>query len=147
MSAVPASIDALVAAFEAMVAANPGLKARVTDGPPTEETGSSVIAVGIGAQNALDVDAPHADAGLVAVRETFVVPCMCRTWSGDNSTKVQRDRTYAVVDRAHDLIRSDPTLGGVVSRARWAGSMYMPHRTDRGQIVVDVLFRVEVTQL
>lgn len=140
MSAVPAAIDALVAAFA-------GLDVQVVDGPPTTDVGSSVLAVGIGMQNSLDVDAPVADVGLALSRESFVVPCLARSWSGDNDIKTQRDRTYAIVNQAREVVAADHTLGRVVSRARWAGSMYMPHRTDRGQLVVDVLFRVEVTQL
>lgn len=140
MSAVPAAIDGLVA-----VLSRTGV--QVVDGPPTANVRNEVIAVGIGLQDSPDVNADLVDVGLASSRETFTVSCLARSWSGDNDIKSQRDRTYAVVDQARHAVTVDQTLSGAVSRARWAGSTYMPQRTDRGQLVVDVLFRVEVTQL
>lgn len=140
MSAVPDAIDGLVEVLGATVV-------QVVDGPPTTNVRGDVIAVGIGLQDSPDVAAETAVAGLVAQRETFTVSCLARSWSGDNDISTQRRRTYSVVDQARAVLGADQTLGGRVSRARWAGSTYMPQRTDKGQLVVDVLFRVEITQL
>ena len=140
MSVVPDAIDGLVEILGAT-------GVQVVDGPPTANVRGDVIAVGIGLQESPDVAAETTVAGLVAQRETFTVSCLARSWSGNNDISTQRRRTYALVDQARAVIGADQTLGGRVSRARWAGSTYQPSRTDKAQLVVDVLFRVEVTQL
>lgn len=142
MSVVPAAIDGLVALFAANVR-----DVQIVDGPPTENIRNDVIGVGLAPQEPSDVEATNTIAGLDADLEQFTVVCVARSWSGNNSLKAQRDRTYRAVDAAKAAIKANPTLGGAVSRARWAGSSYQPFRTEKGQLVVDVVFRVQVDQL
>lgn len=139
MSAVPAALDALVALFGARLSGT-----QVVDGPPTVDVAGDVVAVGLTPGEPADVQSTETIAGLAAVRESFDVLCLARSWSGDDGVKAQRDRTYRLVAAAKAAVAADESLGGVVTRARFAGSSYSPWRTERGQLVVDVTFRVSV---
>lgn len=142
MSAVPATIDALVARF----ARELGRTVQVIDGPPTVDVKGDVVAVGLSPQEPADVDASEEAAGLRVVRERFTVLCLARSWSGDRDVKPQRDRTYRLIAGVKSSLQADPTLGGVVVRAAFAGSTYTPWR-ENALLVVDVPFRVAVTSL
>lgn len=142
MSVVPGAIDGLLAVF---AAALPGV--QVVDGPPTADIRGDVLGVGLSPQEPSDVESTSTDAGLRGAREQFAIVCVARSWSGNNALKAQRDRTYRMVDAAEAALVANPTLGGAVSRARWSGSSYQPWRTEQAQLVVDVIFRVDVTQL
>lgn len=141
MSAVPAVLDALVAVFTARVSA------QIVDGPPTQDVAGDVVAVGLAPSEPAGVQSSETIVGYDTVEEFFDVLCLARSWSGNDGVKAQRDRTYAVVATAKAAVSEDPTLGGVVTRARIAGSTYMPWRTERGQLVVDVMFRVAIHDL
>jgi hypothetical protein len=143
VSVVPGAIDGLLAVF---AAALPGV--QVVDGPPTADIRGDVLGVGLAPQEPSDVESTNTDADLGAgSREQFVVVCVARSWSGNNALKAQRDRTFRMVDAAEAALAANPSLGGAVSRARWAGASYQPWRTEQAQLVVDVIFRVDVTQL
>lgn len=142
MSAVPATIDALVALFGSKL----GRQVQVLDGPPTVDVQGDVVAVGLTPQEPADVDASEGPAGLRVVRESFTVLCLARSWSGDRVLKPQRDRTYRLVAGVKAVLQADPTLGGVVVQASFAGSTYTPWR-ENALLVVDVPFRVAVTAL
>jgi hypothetical protein len=142
VSAVPLAIDALVGAFKRELG-----RVQVIDGPPTQDVPGDVVAVGLAPQEPADVETTETRAGLAAVHEQFVVLCVARSWSGNEPVKPQRDRSYALVASVRKALKADPTLGGVVQRAVFAGATYTPWRTDRGAIVVDVPFRVAVDVL
>lgn len=142
MSNVPAAIDGLVVVFVAELGAG-----KVIDGPPTKDVAGDLIAVGLDPQESGDVESTESIAGLRVVHESIVVPCLARSWSGNESVKTQRDRTYALLARARAAIEADPTLGRSVTRARFAGSTYSPWRSASAQLVVDVRFRVAVDVL
>ncbi len=142
MSAVPVALDALVALFTARL---PGT--QIVDGPPTVDVAGDVVAVGVTPQDPADVQSTEDIAGLGAVQESFDVLCMARSWSGNDGVKAQRDRTYALLGAVRDRLRADPTLNGAVAHVLLVGSSYMPWRTDKAQLVVDVPFRVQVRSL
>lgn len=141
MSAVPAALDALVALFGSRVSA------QIIDGPPTQDVAGDVVAVGLAPSEPVDVQSTETIAGFDTVEEFFDVLCLARSWSGNDGVKAQRDRTYVLLDAAKTAVLEDPTLSGVVTRARFSGSTYMPWRTERGQLVVDVSFRVAIHDL
>ncbi len=143
MSAVPAVIDALLAA---VTAALPGV--QVVDGKPTTDVAGDVIAVGFAPQEGSPAaDCTERDRGLRVIEESVSVSCLARSWSGDGDVKAQRDRTYALLTAVRGRVRTDRTLGGVVRDARLTSSSYVPWRTTQGQLVVDVQFRVEASVL
>lgn len=142
MSAVPDALDALVAMGRRALP-----RVQVVDGPPTVDIVGDVIAVGITPNDPADVEAVEDIRGLAVVGESFTVACVARSWSGNDSVKAQRDRTYALLAPVKAALQADPTLGGVVLRARFAGSSYMPWRSEQNQLVVDVVFRVAVNVL
>lgn len=142
MSAVPLAIDALVSRFTARF----GRTVQVVDGPVPVDIKGDAIAVGLAPLEPADVESTEEPAGLSVVRETFTVLCLARSWSGDRDIKPQRDRTYRLIDGVKGELRSDPTLGGAVVQARFAGSTYTPWR-ENALLVVDVPFRVSITVL
>lgn len=121
--------------------------AQVVDGPPTVDVSGDVVAVGLAPQEPADVDTTEDIAGLGVVDESFPVLCVARSWSGDDSVKAQRDRTYALISACKTALKADSTLGGVVTLARFAGSSYQPWRHQNGFLVVDVTFQVAVQSL
>lgn len=139
MSAVPATLDALVALFRARLTGT-----QVVDGPPTTDVAGDVVAVGLAPEGPTDVQSTEQIAGMGAVRESFDVLCVARSWSGGDDVKAQRDRTYRLFAAARAAVAADESLGGVVTRARLSGSSYRPWRNERGQLVVDVTFRIAV---
>lgn len=142
MSALPATLDALVALF---TSALPGV--QVVDGPVTQDVRGSVVAVGLAPQDPTPADASEVAAGLRVRRESFDVLCLARSWSGNDAVKAQRDRTFELVAGVKAALNADRTLGGVVLGAEFAGFSYVPWRTERAQLVVDVTFRVSVDAL
>lgn len=139
MSAVPATLDALVALFGLRLSGT-----QIVDGPPTVDVAGDVVAVGITPDEATDVQSTEEIAGLGAVEESFDVLCVARSWSGNDGVKAQRDRTYLLLAAVKAAVAGDESLGGVVTRARFAGSTYNPWRSPAGQLVVDVTFRITV---
>lgn len=139
MSAVPSALDALVALFAVKL---PGT--QIVDGPPTVDIAGDVVAVGVTPDDPSDVQSTEDIAGLGAVQESFDVLCLARSWSGGDGVKTQRDRTYRLLTAVKSALAADESLGGVVTRARLAGSSYGPWRTSAGQLVVDVTFRITV---
>lgn len=139
MSAVPATLDALVALFQVKLAGT-----QIVDGPPTVDVAGDVVAVGVTPDDPGDVASTEDIAGLGAVQESFDVLCLARSWSGGDGVKAQRDRTYRLIAAVKTAVAADESLGGVVTRARLAGSSYSPWRTSTGQLVVDVTFRITV---
>lgn len=144
MSAVPTAIDALVAEFTAGMP-----DVQVVDGTPVVDVRGDVVGVGavLDLELPLDLDSLETVAGLEAVRKSCTVTCLARSWSGNAHVKPQRDRTYALITRVRDLLRANPTLGGEVIQARYAGDTYRPWRSEQAQLVVDVAFRVDVVVL
>lgn len=139
MSAVPAAVDALVAALEKAIGRN-----KVIDGPPVKDIPGDVVAVGVAPTEPADVESSEEPSGLRSFDEVFDVICLARSWSGNEAVKPQRDRTYALVNAAKAAVRADPTLAGAVYQAQFVGSSYMPWRSDAGQLVVDVPFRIRI---
>lgn len=117
--------------------------AKVVDGPATPNVQGDVVWVGI-TPDEPNTDASDDIAGLAANRESFDVSCLARSWSGSADVAAQRTRTYALITGVRSALADDITLGGAVTRARFAGSLYQPYYTEQGQLVVDVVFRIRV---
>ena len=143
MSSVPAAVDALIALFERRF----GRSVTVIDGPPVKNATGDLVAVGMGPDDVLAVESTTAISGLRAVRESFPILCLARSWSGNASVRDQRLRTYRLIDAVREELEADPTLGRAVTRARYAGDSYTPWRHDSGAIVVDVPFVVMIDVL
>lgn len=143
MSAVPAAIDALIVVFERRFARS----ATVFDGPPTQNATGDLVAVGLAPDDVATIESTQSIGGLRAVRETFPVLCLARSWSGNASVREQRQRTYRMIDVVREELESDPSLGRAVTRARFAGSTYTPWRHESGALVVDVPFTIAVDVL
>jgi len=141
--AVPDAIDALVA----LLSRRFGREAAVIDGPPAVNATGDLVAVGLGPEDVLAVDSTSAIAGLRAVRESFPVVCLARSWSGNSSVRDQRRRSYRLIGAVRAELEGDPTLGRAVTRARYGGDTYTPWRHETGAIVVDVPFTILIDAL
>lgn len=143
MSAVPTALDGLYTLARRVYPR----AVQVLDGPPTVDVVGDVIGIGISPTDPSDVEAIEEIRGMAVVGESFTILSVARSWSGDNDVKAQRDRTYALLVPLKQALRADPTLDGAVTRARFSGSSYMPWRSEQGQLVVDVVWRVAVSTL
>lgn len=122
-------LDAFVARLRAELAG-----VQVVDGPPVEYARREIVAVGITTEDA-SVEANTADAGLRARRESIDVINLIRSASGDVDLVPHRRRAYELLDQFDGLLRTDPTVGGVVPRARLISHVYTPVRTQDGVAV------------
>lgn len=141
-SVLPAVIEALVALWRAAMP-----QVQVVDGPPTVDVRGTALLVGWTplTEQTQGVFTP---AGLRVERESVpVVPCVARTWSGSADVAAQRRDSFAVVTKAREALRAYRTLGGLVLEARVGGYTYAPMVNDQGQLVIDVVFSVDITHL
>jgi hypothetical protein len=139
MTAVPEAIDALIATLTRELRT-----ARVIDGPAVNGGAGDTVWVGITPDDPT-MDAPDDVAGLGKARGQFEIRCLARSWSGSADVATQRRKAYALVKGVKAALLADKTLGGAVMMARFAGSLYTPYFNEQNQLVVDVIFRVEVT--
>jgi|SRR5690606_5010737 len=143
MSALPAAIDGLVAALRERMPSG----VDVVDGPPTTKVFGDLVSVGITPADPTEVESAATIAGLRVEHEGFFVMGLVRSWTGNETIKPSRDRCYELLALVKAAVDGDQTLGGAVTRARLTGSTYAPWRNERGQLVVDVVFRVDVDVL
>lgn len=113
-SVVPALIDALVTAFQA---AMPTVSVR--DGfTVTGDTGDFLM---VGSDDpdsetsaeSATVEQAWAHANSTARDERGEVNCVALSWNGDTNQKTVRDSVYAIVAAVENVLRADPTVGGV----------------------------------
>lgn len=140
---LPDVIDALVVLWRA------GLppQVQVVDGPPTVDVRGAALLVGW-TPLVEQTQGTFTTAGLRVEREAIAqVPCVARSWSGSADVAAQRRDTFAILTGARDALRADRTLGGLVLAARCAGYTYSATVNEQGQLIVDVMFPVEITHL
>lgn len=139
-SAIPAVIDALVAALKS----KSGLVGvQILDGPPNVDLQGDLIVVGLSIDT-VEIDATHAIAGLASGKQDFDVMCLARSWTGSGSGfKARRDRAFALLDGVQAVLTADLTLGGAATRARLTQASYVPALTGQGSLV-EVPFVVHV---
>lgn len=134
-SAIPAAIDALVSLA---TAALPSVV--VVDGPgATDNVHPDWLFVGVddpdseSAVTAAEGESAWAALGHRQREETFTVNLAAVSWSGDNGMKAVRDAAFTTVAAVEQAIVDDPTLGGAVLYASFAGvSTVRQNTTDMG---------------
>jgi len=142
-SRVPATIDALVTSWDAT-------GATVWDGPIVTGEDQDCIHVGYdgdpdGDYQTADFDSEWAGLGAKARDEEFDIPCAVVALVGDDGgTKLARDNAYALLKKAADALRADPSLG--LSPPFTAGLQGGPVFTEPGPkgYQVRIVFRVHV---
>ena len=118
-SAVPATIDALIARLKSAVPS----PVRVVDGFP-RFTLSDTDVIAVGGTPDPTASGERVPAGMRTGRaeQTFTLQVTCSCSRGiSTEQKVARDRAYELLAMLEDLLDADPTLGGVVRSARVAG--------------------------
>lgn len=117
MTTVPAALTALVATAEEAL---PGVK--VGDGPWLQRPDNpDIVAIGLeDPDTARAVEFTADIAGLASEQETYTVMCLASSWTGDTDMAARRARTDEMVETIRAALKAEPTLGGVVMRARLA---------------------------
>lgn len=145
MSTVPAALDGLVTSVRVAVSALPAPTVRVDDGPwisrPEER---DVVVIGWTPDEGEAVEFTDAIAGLGSSQETYMVTCLASSWSGDLGMSARRARVDAIVEAIRAELKTDRTLGGVVTRARLATRSLDQFQTSSGCEATET-FVVEVT--
>ena len=140
MSTVPAALNALRDVWAAALAG-----VRVIDGPwldsPSEP---AVIVVGWLPEEGPTVDFGDAVAGLDSAREIYDVTNLASAWRGDAAMAPTRQAADDLLEGARGAIAADPTLGGVVTRARLAAGSWSQYRTAQGtQVTVEFTVHID----
>lgn len=139
MSTIPAALTNLVQLVRVVL---PGV--RVEDGPwlnrPEE---ADVVSVGWTPEEGTAVEMTDSIAGLGSSAESYDVTCLASSWSGEVDMPARRARVDAMVEAIRAGLRTDHTLGGVVTRARLATVSLDQWQTSSG-CEAAVVFTVRV---
>jgi len=133
-SAVPDVIDALVAAFDAVVE-------TVYDGPQvTKSYPKQFVAVGWdgeegGGGEAATFSQRWGPLGARRREEDGTITCAAVAWSGDTKTPAVRNRreeAFALLAACENALRADPPLGATVRWGEVAGGSLIQEQTGEG---------------
>ncbi len=141
MSAVPAVLDALLARFRA----HPGFRGvRVWDGPPFPSSEQDHLSVG-DAQDDPAVTSTLTGTSLGRRAETVDISCRIVCWTGDTDMRPRRLRAFALFTTVADALGVDPTLDGLVARARLGeATLLAQNQTESGaEAVLEFTIRAE----
>lgn len=144
MAVLPEAIDKLVELFEV------GFRleypnTQVLDGPEIDDIGTDVVAVGLNAED-LATTATVSFAGMEARQERLDINCLIRSWTGDPDLAERRRVAFAMFDLAREIVRTNHTLGGVVTHAYLAGYSYLPSRLPEGAVAT-IAFSIRIDAL
>ncbi|PXY33556.1 hypothetical protein BAY59_10765 [Prauserella coralliicola] len=134
MSPIPDAVDRLVAVL-------PGaLEIDVYDGPPIVNFEQDGLSVGY-VNDELAITSRETDTSLNTRGEIFDVHCFMWARTGDEEVKLVRDRIFGYLDTIKATIKTDPTLGGAVTRAQVRFTDFDQGQTSEGAWAV-VIFAV-----
>ena len=111
-SAVPALIDAMVAAFDTALAS-----VQVYDGYGQSDDAGDYLMVGVEDPDledyafSADVKQDWANANGSARSEEGDIVCAALSWNGDGNQKAARDAAYATQSAVETVLRNNPSLG------------------------------------
>lgn len=144
MSTVPAALNGLVTTARVAVSTLPEPEVRVDDGPwlnrPEEP---DVVVIGWTPDEGEAVEFTDAIAGLGSSQETYSITCLASAWVGEVDMPACRARVDAIVEAIRAELKTDRTLGGVVTRARLATLSLDQYQTSSGCEATET-FTVEV---
>ncbi len=141
MSAAPEIVDALLGRFRA----DPGLRGvRVWDGPPLPSSEQDQLSVG-DAQDDPALTSTRAGSSLGRRAETVDISCRILCWTGDTDMRPRRLRAFALLTTVAEALSVDPTLDGLVARARLGETTALAqNQTESGaEAVLDFTVRAE----
>ncbi len=114
MSAVPGLLNALLDRLRT----HSGLRGvRVWDGPPLPSSEQDQLSIG-DAQDDPAVTSTLTGNSLGRRVETVDVACRILCWTGDTNMRPRRQRAFALLTTVAEALSVDPSLGGLVTRAR-----------------------------
>lgn len=128
-STVPATITAIIAAFQA----SPDLATtKVFDGPPVTSSAPDLVSVGYDGENDVAVTVLTDPEGLGSrALERYEVLCAASATNGSDLAAA-RTRAYALYGACLAALATDQTLGRVVMRAMAGSASLHQSRTSRG---------------
>ena len=140
-SAIPDTIDALIAALRAAVGPSVVAGVQIFDGPPLGDYQPDYICVGWSNGNSsvrANEISPETfdDAGT----ESFDMPCMIRSWRGEVDIKARRDLAFDLMDAlallVEDLASANPGVSAVSYSAR--------ESAEGAEVILDVNVHIEI---
>jgi len=130
VTAFPAAVDGLLALLRSSADLT---GVRIDDGPwlarPAEP---DVIAIGWLPTEGPTVSWVAEPADFNNDRQVFEVEGLASAWDGGTVMKTVRDRADALLEGIRNALRTDPTLGGAVSRARLNTVSAAQYQTEDG---------------
>jgi hypothetical protein len=141
MSIVPAALAALTSRIRNLNLTG----VQVFDGPPTEDVGQEVIAIGLLVEE-VGIEGRSRQAGLRTRQETHELGCVVAVGTGDTDLAPVRERVYELFDVISSVIDQDRTLDKTVHLASITTSTYTPDRSEYG-VVASIEFTVQITGL
>ena len=138
-SRIPATIDALVSILSTALP-----DVQVLDGPPNVNLESDFVTVGWSpyADTAAEAQQQFASLGTQRREEDFTIVCYADSYSGDTGASVRRARVFQLVGVVETALRTDATLGGVLSLWAEMGDSTLHQEIDDRGLVVGVTFHV-----
>jgi hypothetical protein len=112
----------------------------VTDGKPNPEQELepdllNVGYTGIDGDPAVEDVRTREQLALSPDHESYDVTCLMSSWHGENpDAKAVRDTCYSIVDQLNQSLISDPTLSGLVMRARMTTDALAQDQTPKGAV-------------
>ncbi len=138
MSAVPDVIDALIVRWRKLG------NLQVEDGPTARDLTKDALLVGFVPQEAPMVSVEQIADLRGGNAESFVIASVLRCWSGGDDLRSIRRRAYGYLAVIRTDLVADPTLAGVVARARFTGHIFSQYRNEQAQIVADLILQVGI---
>jgi hypothetical protein len=131
-STIPTAMDALVAAARRALP-----DVQVWDGEPTGDLDGDLVCIGFageqGDDTAVESTRTRDQMAVEPDHEQYVITSVAYSWLGDQEdARAVRDRVYAMVDAIAADLAADPTMGGVVGRARIATDALAQAQTEKG---------------
>lgn len=136
--ALPGVISALVGSFRAL----PGLAQVLVDDSSSPSSGSAKDIVTVGDDGDPESEAvatyeqEWANFSQTRVKETGTIPCAVIAQSGSTNIDLMRVRAGALLNMCVASVKSDPTLGGMVSTMRVSAGDVEPIQTDLGAAII-----------
>lgn len=144
-STLPAAIDGLMAVFSAAPALSGVV---VSDGASVAAASTAkLLAVGFsvgGDDLSATLSIGPEDFSGAREREDYDILCAASVVTGDADQSLSRTAVFAIYAAAYEAVRSDPTLGGAVMRARPGDFTLHQSASSRGRAAT-VQFTVSVT--
>lgn len=141
MRSLPAVTDKLL---ELLPIADGLVGVQVLDGQPVNEgeIANDVVVVGFSPQRTT-ASGTEAPAGLHSDEEMYSIVCLASSYHGSTKMKPVRDRAFQLLAAVVSLLKTNPSLGGLVLRAYVTPTDFVQEQTVKGAMAT-IEFQINV---